>query len=150
MKIALVGSRRIVITKKIAERIDQLLDALDQGDTLLLRSPDGVRASSPFEATAAILAADHDLNVRYVTPDAPERAATYRRDYTLVEAADEVLAYFPDQSELGGGTWHVTHAAMQKGIPCRAFTITQDGRQRLIGSEDGESMFVDADVYAFV
>lgn len=138
MKIAIVGSRKIRISYSIAERIGKVVSGLRAGDTLLLRSPDGERPTSDFEMSAALQARKRDANIALFVPDESDRASIYRRDYELVLAADEVLAYFPAGADLEGGTWHVVHAAMQKGIPCRAFMIAQDGRTELIGSEDGE------------
>lgn len=150
MRIALVGSRQMAMTVAVAAEVARVVGALRPGDTLLVRSPDGARVTSAFELAATALAPAREVNVELYAPRERDRAAVFHRDYRLVAGADEVLAYFPYETELDGGTWHVIHAAMQKGVPCRAFTITADGRIRLIGSEDGEAMFVDVDDYAYV
>lgn len=140
----------MTMTVPIADEVARIVNELRAGDTLLVRSPDGVRVTSAFELAASVFASAVHVNVELYVPAERDRAAVFHRDYQLVASAHEVLAYFPYEAELDGGTWHVIHAAMQKGVPCRAFTITQDGRVRLIGSEDGVSMFVDEDDFAYV
>lgn len=146
MNVALAASRKVFVTLPVIHRVEEMLDAFKPGDTLLVRSPGDRRPTSLLEANAVVLAVDRDINVQFFSPRESGRAGIYRRDYELVLAADEVVAYFDQGSEIDGGTWHVVHAAMQKGILCRAFTINQDGQTELLGSEDGESPFLDADV----
>lgn len=74
--------------------------------------------------------------VEWFSPDSGGRDQTYRRDFELVESADEVLAVFHPDHVMSGGTGHVVEAALLRGIPVSAWVAHEDGRFERVGEQD--------------
>lgn len=74
--------------------------------------------------------------VEWYSPDPGGRDQTYRRDYELVETADEVLALFDPARVMEGGTGHVVESALLRRIPVRAYVVHEDGQIERVGEAD--------------
>jgi hypothetical protein len=119
-------------------------DVVSKMAALMVSLPDEtevwVRGISPVEKAATIMAEELGFMTIWLPPRyGPSRDTIFARDYDLVKGADLVVGFFLDEDDdpLGGGTGHVVHAAMQKGIPCEAWLWTRDGLIN-VGSDDGD------------
>lgn len=88
--------------------------------------------------TAAELAKRRGLTVEWFQPEPGSRGATYDRDYELISAADQVEAFFEDES-MPGGTGHVVDAALARRRRVYAWQVRRYGEFERIGEwEDDE------------
>ena len=103
-------------------------------EEILLRKPLR-RASRPFEALVASLAGVLGLRVSDWIPDPGGRAQVFLRDVEMVQDADEVVAFFPEDAEMSGGTGHVVEKALDQHKPVRAYAVV-GGNLILVGSDN--------------
>lgn len=136
MKICVVGSRALELDGDLAAIILTELVALgEQGcDEILIRKP-LTRSRRPFEAFVASLAGVLGLAVTDHVPEPGGRQQVFLRDVEMVQAADGVIAYFPEDSEMTGGTGHVVEKALDQARPVRAYAVVK-GEAVLIGSDN--------------
>jgi hypothetical protein len=73
------------------------------------------------------------LEVDWFSPEPGGRDQTFRRDFEMVEAADEVVAYFDAETPMEGGTAHLVEAALVRNVQVHAWTIGLDGFRVRIG-----------------
>lgn len=92
--------------------------------------------SSDVEMTVFQLSLNYGRAIRQFQPEGAGRQGVYRRDYRLVESATKVVAFFPLDRFMEGGTGHVVKAALDRGITVEAFAITDDGSAVLHGGTD--------------
>lgn len=133
MNVCLVGSRSLKVDGDVALHVLAALQAIP-GGTVLLRKPLW-RPPRSFETLVSTLAASLGLEVRWCVPAPGGRSLVFLRDVEMVQAADEVIAFFPEGEEMTGGTAHVVEKALDQKRPVRAYAI-QAGAIRLVGSED--------------
>jgi hypothetical protein len=144
----MVASHDIDLTRDIASKIASFIVVLARenekqiavwGDTnkISIRAPIGGNHSSPVEEMAVQLAQDIGLDTYWVRPYTNDRSAVFDRDYRLVESGDRVMAFFREDRLMEGGTGHVVHAALVRGIPVEAWTHDESGTLTSIGSDDG-------------
>jgi len=76
------------------------------------------------------------FTVEWFEPEPGGRDQTYRRDFELVEAADQVIAFFDAEHIMEGGTAHVVEAAMMRNIPVSAWSIDDRGLIERVGELD--------------
>lgn len=138
MKVCFAGSRSLELNGVVAQHILNMLVALPKHtETILLRSPLHT-PPRPFEALVASLAEVLSLGVEWWAPEPGGRGQVYLRDVSMVAAADEIVAFFPEGDEMMGGTGHVVDMAIAQEKKVRAYAVV--GRELvLIGSEDGSS-----------
>lgn len=148
MKIAIVGSRDMVMpgTDVISSLIAIIMATPDTAE-VAVRGPAGadknnvfgVETTSPVEALAYRLAVTTSRRGEVYRPivDSHGRAAVFERDYTLVDNASRVYAFFSPGGVMEGGTGHVVKAALDREIPVEAYTIDDDGHLVWVGSDDG-------------
>jgi hypothetical protein len=138
-KAAVAGSTAIQLDKRVAHMILSVLRELDDTYTeVLLRRPRG-SWPSPFETLVSSLASAMGFTVTWFAPTTGGRSATYLRDVQMVAAADQVFAFFPEGSEMTGGTGHVVEKALDQGRPVAAYAITDDGL-RWVGGADASTI----------
>ena len=138
MKVVVVASSSLALTPPVGMAVVALIRGLGFGDELAVRAPRSGPPPSPVEQAACALAIQEGRKVLFVAPRGSGRDATFRRDYELVEGACQVHAFFPRGSFMEGGTAHVVHAAVQKGIPVAAWDVDEHGIT-LVAESDGES-----------
>lgn len=129
--VAFVGSRDLM-SLRIALHIDQRLNDLPPDSVILVRKA-RVAPLGKFESVVVELAKAHGLVVRFCQPDGNDRAAVYRRDYELVEAADEIEAYFAVDRVMEGGTGHVVEAALARDRQVFAWSTDEHGHVVRVG-----------------
>ena len=61
----------------------------------------------------------------------------YDRDRSMVRDADLVMAFFPDEAFMEGGTGHVVQCALEEDIPVEAWAMKYDGSLTLVAEHDG-------------
>ena len=109
MKLAIIGSRNI--------QIDDLSPYIPSDcDEIISGGACGV------DTCAAAFARDHGLKLTEFLPEYDKygRAAPIVRNRTIVEASDEVLAFWDGSSR---GTYFVIENCKKKGKPCKVFKI---------------------------
>ncbi len=136
MKAVIVGSRALELDGDVAAHIlHELIGLGERGfDEILLRKPLH-RAARPFEALTASLAGVLGLTVTLCIPEPGGRAQVFLRDVSMVSASDEVVAFFPEDAEMSGGTGHVVEKALDQARPVRAYAVVK-GELVLVGSDD--------------
>ena len=84
------------------------------------------------------------LVVEWCVPDpsdeTPGRAATYVRDYSMVESADLVLLFLMSDDDGSSGTAHLQDAALQADRPCYVYGI-QDVTVTRVGEYDPDHLY---------
>lgn len=153
MNVVIVASHDIDLTRAIASKVASYVIVLsdenervrerssgvtwDDNNKISIRAPMDGGASSPVETMAANLAGEVCLDTYWVRPLRRDRAANFDRDYSLVETADRVMAFFHKDRVMEGGTGHVVQAALVRGIPVEAWTHDESGTLTSIGSDEG-------------
>lgn len=61
-----------------------------------------------------------------------QRHKNFLRDIVLLDAVDEVVAFFDPERVMEGGTGHVVEVAIRIDKPCRAYTL-RNGRLEEVG-----------------
>lgn len=134
MNIVVAGSYQ-AMSINLALHMFDVLRRLPAGSTVLLRAPRN--PSEPIgkvEAVAAQMATDLQLQVELCFPPvAGGREGVLKRDYTMVERADRVVAYFSPDKIMDGGTGHVVEAAMNRDIPSEAWRLDENGHLDRVG-----------------
>jgi hypothetical protein len=132
-RIALIGSRDLRGEwGKVA--IAAILSTFDSDSTLLVRTSSGGVTASPVEQVAVEMAEAKGIPIERFASTEGGRAATYHRDYRLVEQSDRIVAFFLRGQEMEGGTGHVVEAAIKKGATVEAWALGDDGEVTAIGS----------------
>lgn len=141
VNVTIVGSRALELDGDVAQIIlDELIELGDRGfDEILVRKPLR-RAKRPFEALVSSLAEVMGFRVTDFTPDVGGRAQVFFRDIDMVKQSDEVVAFFPPEHEMAGGTAHVVDKALDQKKPVRAYAVVS-GRRILIGSDNEEGVY---------
>jgi hypothetical protein len=142
MNVAIVGNHNMMLTPEIVSKMASFLVVLSEEPAwgkngVSIRAAREGSSSSPVEASAYSLAATLGLECYQVRPMGSGRASVFDRDYTLVESVDRVVAFFRFDRIMEGGTGHVVHAALVKGIPVEAWVLNEDGTLDGVGSDDG-------------
>lgn len=138
MKVLFAGSRSLELNGRVAAHLFAKLHGLydpARPVTVLLRKPTA-RPLRPFEALVSSIATALGYEVKTFSPGPGGRAATFSRDVEAVAAADRVIAYFPADDEMEGGTGHVVDKALDQERPCEAYVLDGD-EIRLFGSGEG-------------
>lgn len=135
MKLVVVASRKVDPAVAVAYALPEVAK-MPPESTIFLRKPTA-KAAHRFELAMAVGAINMGVGVRWWSPGPGGRSATFLRDVSMVEAADGVLAYFAEDSEMGGGTGHVVDKALDQNKPCRAYSVV-DGRLKWVGGDDAE------------
>ena len=107
MKVAVIGSRSL--------RIDNLSQYLPGNTTEIISG--GARG---IDSSARLYARKHGIPYREYAPDYEKygRSAPLRRNITIIEQAELVLAFWDGQSS---GTAYVIRKCREMGVPCRVF-----------------------------
>lgn len=132
----IVGSSDLELSPDIVYSIAAILATLDPSEGVAIRvSGEGEPASS-LERLVRSIAARMGRECREFSPTKGGRAATFHRDYDMVDEASSVHAYFSTGREMSGGTSHVVKAALDKGAEVEAWGMNPDGTLHLIGSQE--------------
>lgn len=129
----IVASRKILPTVETISVLASFL-AETSGWVGVRKSRSGIAASALEEATLK-LCPRLGRSCAGFGPEGYGKAGVFRRDYDLVGSADRVIAFFSD-TLIDGGTAHVVHAAIQKGIAVEAWALTDSGTLQPIASHD--------------
>lgn len=125
MKVGFAASSDF-LTMRLASDVAAKIEALPDGSTVFIRKGK-IAALGMFETLVETIAKKYGHVVLYCQPDGNDRSAVYRRDYELVESVDRVEAYFAPDRIMDGGTGHLVEAAIAKGIPVYAWTVSGRG-----------------------
>ena len=132
LTIAIVGSRQLD-TSWLAGPLIVLFHALPSKLTVLLRAPMEPGEPGGFEQEVARICAKFGIAWEYVRPTGGGRQSVYHRDYDMVSRSDRVLAFFPPDEPMSGGTVHIVDAALAKLAPVHAWSIDGSGNIERIG-----------------
>lgn len=133
--IVIVGSRGLKASPQVALAIANLM-LMEQTDDYGIRGTRKMYVSSDTELTVFQLCLRFNKEIHQFTSEGVGRAGVYQRDYRLVEGATKVIAFFPFDRFMEGGTAHVVEAALNRGITVEAYAITDDGSAVLVGGSD--------------
>ncbi len=133
--IAVVGSRALPLHSELVSAVAAVV-ATD--NSFGVRSSIAHTITSSVEAVVVQLAGRVNKTVRIFEPIGAGRDTVYERDFRLVEAATKVIAFFPWDEFMEGGTGHVVKAAIDRGIEIEAYAVTNNGEITLIASDDAE------------
>lgn len=134
--IAIVASSDLPVTQAINETLESLVSAAKRdGEGIYVRVSNDGHFASPVEHVAYVHAYRAGVPFYFAQPGEGGREQVYHRDYRLVESCRRVIAFFSAHSAMEGGTGHVVHAAIVKGVPVMAYEIG-DNYVRYIGDLD--------------
>lgn len=133
---AIVGSSSLPLSVSLISSVAAILAQTDPEELAVRASSSGDPASATELLVDQIGQARGRSIIRF-SPGPGGRQAVYHRDYDLVESSSAVYAFFDTDNEMEGGTGHVVKAALDRGIPVEAYSITPEDEVRLIGSDDG-------------
>lgn len=116
MKIAIVASRDFPLSGWgfIEERIKRLNPATH----VLIRPNQGT-----VDEIIGIYAQRQGLSVIYVPVTEKGRGGTFKRDISMVDRADKVIAFFHPDRIMDGGTGHIVEKAQDAHKPVEAWTL---------------------------
>jgi hypothetical protein len=133
--IVIVGSRSLKATPDVALAIANIM-LREATDTYGIRGTTQLYVNSEIELAVFQLCLKFSREIQQFTPTGTGRGSVYQRDYQLVEGATRVIAFFPLDHFMEGGTGHVVKAALDRGISVEAYAITDDGSAVLHGGTD--------------
>lgn len=132
----IVGSSDIELSPDLVYSIAAILATLDPSEGVAIRISGEAEPASPLERLVRSIAARIGRECREFAPTKGGRAATFHRDYDMVDEASSVHAYFSTGREMSGGTGHVVKAALDRGAEVEAWSMDPDGKLGLIGSQE--------------
>lgn len=143
IKVAIVGSSKLDIAKAAGPLLNEMTK-LPIGTTVLLRRPaHRSEEIGAFEQVCARLCmALGDLGPSWYEPDIEEfegRAATYERDIRMARDGDRVIAFFPADAVMSGGSGHVVEKFHDVGKESECFAVQDDGSYHWVGGMVVES-----------
>lgn len=127
--IAILGSSVCPISDPIR---DQIRNALVGFSYVLVRR--NMRGTTVSHVEEAVLEEAPMLGciVIEVSPDGTNGAAT--RDAVIAENADALVAFFPFEDIMGGGTGRIVQAAIRRGVEVEVYGVWNDGTIFLAGA----------------
>ena len=127
-KLVVAAERGVIDSWPIIRKIAVHAVLYTDGE-IAIRGPRSGGPTGPVEEQALEIARACSATPVIYVPEAScdARAATFKRDYELVEGADIVLAFFREGSDMGGGTGHVVKAAIDREVAVDAFSVSEDG-----------------------
>lgn len=133
---AIVGSSSLPLSVALISQVAAIL-AQNETEDLAVRTSIAGDPASATEMLVRQVGLARGRTIWTFPPSKGGRQAVYHRDYDLVESSSAVYAFFDTDNEMEGGTGHVVKAALDRGIPVEAYSITPEDEVRLIGSDDG-------------
>lgn len=109
----------------------------DGGGTLHIRTKAGSQPSSPIEQLAYDIQSEVGGLAWTHAAKGPDREDVYDRDWLMVKSIDRLIAFFAPGRVMEGGTGHVVHAALTRGVKVEAWEAVEAGTIRPVGSDDG-------------
>jgi hypothetical protein len=142
LKVAIAGSRRLP-GGQAPRLLIRFLAALPDDAIVMLRR--GLYTEpNRFELDVENLCHLVRLTVEWRVPDptdeTPGRAATYVRDYDMVESADLVILFLMSDDTGSSGTAHLQDAALQADRPVYVYSVT-DVTVTRVGEYDPEHLY---------
>lgn len=136
-RVVFVGSQSLALDVAHAVAIFEEINALPEGTSVLLRR--GIKTGyGPFEQLVAEICDKLTIPVEAVEPEPGKgRAAVFERDIAMAQKADEVVAFFPPDDIMGGGTGHVVEKAIDVDRRVNCYII-QDGRKQWVAGHEPE------------
>ena len=113
--------------KATAGYVLQALVRLDKGDTVLCRA----NRNSDTDFMVPLLAEGLGIPCTMYQTMLHEKA--FDRDIRMVMKADKVVAFFPEEAPMHGGTGHVVEVAIRMEKPVEAYAISETGELRSVG-----------------
>jgi len=141
MKMIVAGSRSLPAGS--ASFAFPVLDALEEGDSVLLRKPKNADPSH-FENIIAAYCRYRDVPYTFFEPqpteEFPGRASVYVRDVDMAKEADRALIFllYTDAVAGNSGTYHLMEKAIDAGGIVDAFSVGYEG-MRLVAERIGST-----------
>lgn len=126
--IVIIGSGALRPSDDVYRKIVAAL-TFHQGE-IRIRRPD----TSPIEGWIWENLADDRIVVPYPSPPGKNN---YDRDHLIVQGADLVMSFFPEERFMEGGTGHVVECAIEADVPVEAWAMHPDGSLTLFAEHDG-------------
>lgn len=134
MKIAMVGSRDLNL-RVYAGAILLEVANLEPGTSVLLRKGN-TTPINPFEQFVAELASRLGHPVVWCTPEVGKgREATYERDIAMADKCDAMIAFFPPDKVMDGGTGHVVEKAIDANRRVDCYIVEKGAKTWVAGHE---------------
>lgn len=111
--------------------------AHEDGGMLHIRRKARGEPSSPIEQLAYDIQSEVGGTSVLHGTKGPDREDVYDRDWLLVKSIDRLIAFFAPGRVMEGGTGHVVHAALTRGVKVEAWEAVEAGTIRPVGSDDG-------------
>lgn len=121
------------VTDEVRTQIIAALTFLPENSEIRVRG-NSKRFTSPTEEWIAELCrvAGTDLHVFHTTP----HTRAFERDRQMVDGSDRVIAFFPEETFMEGGTGHVVQCALEAEVPTEAWAQTASGLQLVAESDE--------------
>jgi hypothetical protein len=138
-----VGSATLDMSKAVGPLLNELTK-LPIGTTVLLRRPANGDPGHFEQVCAQICGSLRGFDVVFFSPDTEQysgRAATYERDIRMASVGDKVLAFFPANKTMLGGTGHVVEKFHDLGKSSTCFEVNIDGSYVWSGGMEPEDPY---------
>lgn len=136
MRVTFVGSTTLPL-KEYAGAILGEIARLPEGTSVLLRR--GLKTDpGQFEQLVAQICEQLAIDVEWMLPEPNGgRAAVFERDIAMAEKSDEVVAFFPPNAVMEGGTAHVVEKAIDADRLTNVYVVL-DGEKRWVAGHQPE------------
>ena len=132
--IVITAPRRMPVTKEVQSQIIGALAFLDKANSeIRVRCNQKWEFASPVEEWINDLCRESGVDLH--TFHTSGECGAFDRDRQMVKGADRVIAFFPEEKFMEGGTGHVVQCALEAEVPTEAWAQTADGLE-LVAEND--------------
>jgi hypothetical protein len=121
------------VTDEVRTQIIAALTFLPENSEIRVRANQRGRFASPTEEWVAEICRVSGTDLHSFHTD--EGCKAFERDRQMVEGTHRVIAFFPEERFMEGGTGHVVQCALEAEVPTEAWAQTDDGLE-LIAEND--------------
>jgi hypothetical protein len=147
---AIVASRTCPVSQDVISKVLSVIGTIGDHGVINVRAPGMETRTSAIEELVWELGSSAGIRVDSWIPYGDPGTANLYRDRQLVSSSPSgVVAFFPVDEVMNGGTGHVVHAALDAGIPVEVYGVDTDGSVGLLGSLDGahtDPIFIAGDI----
>lgn len=133
-RVAFAGSQNLDL-KEYAQAIFDEIAVLPEGTHVLLRQG-RTTGYGPFEQFVAEVCRRLNIDVDpYLPEEGQGRAAVWERDILMATQSDEVVAFFPPDEIMVGGTGHVVEKAIDVDRRVNCYIMSNGRKTWVAGNE---------------
>ena len=133
--IVITAPQKMAVTDEIRTQIIAAMAFLPENSELRVRANRAGRFASPTEEWVAEICRVSGTDLHSFHTDV--NCSSFPRDRQMVKGADRVIAFFPEDKFMEGGTAHVVQCALEAEVPVEAWAQTASGLELVAENDDG-------------